>query len=78
MALKSMTVRIEEELNDRLENLANETKRTKSFYVLEALTKSIDDIEDIYLAEKRLEDVRAGRSRTFTLEEVEDRLGLDD
>jgi len=78
MPLKSMTVRIEEELNDRLENLARETNRTKSFYVHEALTKSIDDIEDIYLAERRLENIRAGRSRTFTLEEVEDRLGLVD
>jgi RHH-type rel operon transcriptional repressor/antitoxin RelB len=37
----------------------------------------MDDMEDIYLAESRLEAVRAGRSRTFTLNEVERDLGLD-
>jgi RHH-type rel operon transcriptional repressor/antitoxin RelB len=35
-------------------------------------------MEDIYLAEKRLEDLRAGRSSTMTLEEVEKALGLAD
>ena len=35
----------------------------------------LDDLEDIYLAERRLEDLRAGRTRTFTLEEVERDLG---
>ena len=37
----------------------------------------LDDLEDIYLAESRLEGIRAGRSRTYTLEEVEQDLGLD-
>ena len=40
--------------------------------------KYLDDLEDIYLAEKRLEDLRAGRSRTYTLDEVKKELGLED
>jgi hypothetical protein len=35
-----------------------------------------EDIEDIFIAEKRLEDLRAGRSQTHSLEEVERALGL--
>ncbi len=78
MALKSVTVRIEDTLDERLEDLARKTHRTKSFYVREALLRVIDDIEDIYLADQRMEDLRAGRSRTFTIDEVEARLGLAD
>ncbi len=35
-----------------------------------------DDLEDLYLAEQRLVEVRAGRSKVHTLEEVERDLGL--
>ena len=71
-------VRIPAELNARLDILSKETGRNKSFYVREALSEYIADMEDIYLAEKRLEDLRAGRSSTMTLEEVEKALGLAD
>ena len=38
--------------------------------------EKIDDLEDIYLAEQRLEDIRAGRSKSHTVDEVERDLGL--
>ena len=37
-----------------------------------------EDAEDLIIAEKRLEELRAGRSRTHSLEEVERELGLVD
>jgi len=37
----------------------------------------LEDLEDIYLADKALEDLRAGRSRTYTLDEVAVELDLD-
>jgi hypothetical protein len=37
-----------------------------------------EDAEDLFIAEKRLTDLRAGRSRTHSLEEVERDLGLID
>jgi len=37
-----------------------------------------EDAEDIIVAEKRLEELRTGRSRTHSLEEVERELGLVD
>ena len=39
--------------------------------------KHLDDLEDIYLAEKRLEDVRAGKSKTIPLEKVMANHGLE-
>ncbi len=73
-----LAVRLPEEIEHRLVNLAKKTGRTKSFYAREAILQYLDDLEDIYLAEKRLEDLSAGRSRTYTLEEVEEELGLED
>ena len=73
-----LAVRLPEEIEHRLVNLAKKTGRTKSFYAREAILEYLDDLEDIYLAEKRLEDLRAGRSRTYTLEEVEKELDLED
>jgi RHH-type rel operon transcriptional repressor/antitoxin RelB len=73
-----ISVRLPEEVERRLAALARNTGRSKAFYIREAILEHLDDLEDIYLAEKRLEDLRAGRSRTYTLEEVERELGLAD
>ena len=44
----------------------------------EAILEHLDELEALYLAEQRLMDNRAGRSHTYTLEEVERELGLAD
>jgi len=72
-----LAIRLPPELEQRLEALAAATGRTKTFYARKAIVAFLDDLEDIYLAESRLEAIRAGRSRTYTLEEVEQDLGLD-
>ena len=73
-----LAIRLPDEIETRLEALAQATGRTKTFYAREAILEHLDDLEDLYLAEKRLIDIRAGRSRTFTLDEVERELGLAD
>jgi len=40
--------------------------------------RHLDDFEDIYLAEKVLDRIRSGKEQTYTLEEVERELGLED
>ena len=70
-----LAIRLPADIEHRLEALAEATGRTKTFYAREAIVAHMDDLEDIYLAERRLEDLRAGRTRTFTLEEVERDLG---
>ena len=73
-----LALRLPEEIEQRLSALAKKTGRTKSFYAREAIMEHLDDLEDIYLAEERLEDIKAGRGRTFTLEEMELELDLAD
>jgi RHH-type rel operon transcriptional repressor/antitoxin RelB len=71
------SIRLPLEIEKRLEELSLQTGRNKSFYVKEAIIGHLDDIEDIYLAEKRLEDIRAGRTQTIPLHEVMKRYGMD-
>jgi len=71
------SIRLPHEIENRLEKLSSQTGRSKSFYVKEAIVEHLDEIEDVYLAEKRLEDIRAGRTQTIPLEEVMKRYGMD-
>ena len=57
--------------------LAKATKRPKSFYVREALERSIDDIEDAYLAEATYEDFLKSGEKAIPLIEVERSLDLE-
>lgn len=72
-----VSLRLPENLNQRLSSLAAQTGRSKTFYMLEAIKQHIDDLEDLYLAEKRLLDVRSGKTQTVLLEEVMKRYGLE-
>lgn len=71
------SIRLPHEIEERLEKLAAQTGRNKAFYVKEAIMEHLDDIEDIYLAEKRLELIRSGRVQTTPLQEVMKRYGMD-
>ena len=72
----SVSLRLPDDLNFRLGDLAAKTGRSKTFYMLEAIRDHLDDLEDLYLAEQRLIEIRAGRSRTVSLDDVERNLGL--
>lgn len=73
-----LAIRLPPEIEQRLEALAQATGRTKTFYAREAIVEHMDDLEDIYLAEKRLEDLRAGRTQAVPIENVMRRYGLAD
>ena len=72
----AVSLRFPEDLSQRLSNLAAQTGRSKTFYMLEAIKQHIDDLEDLYLAEQRLLDVRAGRAVIHSIDDVERSLGL--
>lgn len=73
-----LAIRLPPEIEERLASLAKATGRSKTFYAREAILEYLDDLEDIYLAEQRLIDIRAGHSKTIPLEEVMKRYGMDD
>lgn len=64
------TIRLNPEIESRLDMLARETGRSKAFYLRHLIEDNLDDLEDVYLAEKRLEALRAGKSSTVSANEV--------
>ena len=77
-AVKPVALRLPDEISRRLQRLADLTGRSKTFYMIEAIKEHLDDLEDLYLAEQRLIDIRAGKSQTLPLEEVMKRYGMED
>jgi len=72
------SIRLPAELEQRLDDLAARTGRTKAFYLRQAIAEYLDDMEDLYLAEKELQAVREGASPIYLLEEVMRVHGVDD
>jgi len=72
------TIRLPEDLEQRLNALARRTGRPKAFYIREAISEHLADLEDAYLADRVLTEVREGRMATYTLDDVERELGLED
>jgi RHH-type rel operon transcriptional repressor/antitoxin RelB len=67
-----LALRLDPRIEERLSRLAKKTGRTKSYYAREAILKHLDDLEDTYLALRRLE--RPGK--TYSAREVKRELGL--
>ena len=70
----SQTVRLPDELAQRLEQLANTTKRSKTSYIVEALERHLDEVEDLELALSRFRDPDA---QWIEHDDVRRELGLD-
>lgn len=71
------SIRLDPAIEQRLDRLARLTGRTKAYYLRELVTDGLVDLEDVYLAEQRLTDIKSGRSETVSLEALMKRYGLE-
>jgi RHH-type rel operon transcriptional repressor/antitoxin RelB len=69
-----LSIRLKPALERRLSRLARQTGRTKTFYATKLIEENIEDLEDRYLAEARLET----RGKRYSTAQVRRHLGLDD
>ena len=53
-----LSIRLDPDIEKRLAELARRTGRTKSYYARELIEGNLEDLEDRYLAEARLEKRR--------------------
>ena len=72
-----LAIRLSEDIEKRLETLARRTGRTKTYYVREAILQHLEDLEDLYLAERALERIRNDEEPTIPLEDVIKRHGVE-
>ena len=62
-----LAVRLPEDIEKRIAELAFRTGRTKTYYVKEAIMEQLDKLEDKYLALDRLENP----AKRWSLDELE-------
>lgn len=72
-----LAIRLPADIESRLDALAQATGRTKTFYAREAIVEHLEDLEDLYLAEQRLTELRANKTQALPLEDVMKRYGLE-
>lgn len=75
---RQTAVRLSDDTYARLKNLAEQTGRTATFYIREAIEQHLEELEDAYLADQILARVRDGSEKTYSLDEVERELDLAD
>ena len=67
-----LAIRLDSDTENRLALLAKKTGRTKTFYAREAILEHLRDLEDIYLASRRL----LRPAKTYSAKDVKRELGL--
>lgn len=67
-----LAIRLQPDIEKRLDRLAKKTGRTKTFYAREAIIKRLEDLEDYYLASEAAKNP----GRVYTSEEAKRELGL--
>ena len=65
-----LSLRLPADIESRLEFLARQTGRTKSYYAREAILEKIEDLEDAYLGEQVLERIRKGEEKVLSADEM--------
>lgn len=76
-ATSAAMIDVSQELLARYDKLAETTGRSREFLMNEALEHSIDKLEYEFGLLKTVEDYRAGKLETYSLDEVREALGLD-
>ena len=73
----AVSIRLDPEIEQRLDHLAAQTGRAKSYYLRELIEGGLDDLEDFYLADATMERVRKGEEAVLAAAEVRKSIALD-
>ena len=76
--MKRTAVRLPDATYARLRALADRSGRTATFYIREAIERHLEDLEDLHAAEKAAAEHRETDGRTFSLDQLDDYLGVED
>jgi RHH-type rel operon transcriptional repressor/antitoxin RelB len=71
-----ISLRLKEPIVSRLNSLSKKTGRSKTAYITEAIIEHLSELEAIYLAEERLEKIKAGNVKTISWKDVQKKNAL--
>ena len=72
-----LAIRLPEKIEERLERLAKRTGHTKAYFVRQAIIEHLEDLEDVEIADQRLDKLRTGKTRTVPLSRLLRKYAVD-
>lgn len=73
---KAINIRMDESLLSDLDQYAQELDRSRTYLIEKAVSAYFDTLDEI-ISDKRIDDIKSGKSEVYTLEEVALKLGLN-
>ncbi|MEA2072001.1 MAG: CopG family transcriptional regulator [Campylobacterota bacterium] len=72
---KAINIRMDESLLSDLDSYAHELERSRTFIIEKAVSTYFDTLDEL-ISDKRIDELKAGKSEVYSLEEVAKQLGL--
>jgi len=73
---KAINIRMNETLLADLDSYAKELERSRTYIIEKAVSAYFDTLDEI-ISDKRIDEIKTGKTEVYSLEEVAQRLGLD-
>jgi RHH-type rel operon transcriptional repressor/antitoxin RelB len=73
----AVSIWLDPDIEKRLDHLAAQTGRAKSYYLRELIEGGLEGLEDLYLADRTMERVRRVSEKLLSATQVRKDLGLD-
>ncbi len=65
------SVRLSADIEDKLDQLAKDTGRSKAFYIRKVIETYIDEIIDCYRVDRAIKEIKSGKRTAISQDEVE-------
>ena len=72
---KAINIRMDETLLTELDSYAKELERSRTYIIEKAVSTYFDTLDEI-ISDKRIDELKAGKTEIYSLEEVAQRLGM--
>ena len=72
---KAINIRMDETLLSDLDSYAKELERSRTYLIEKAVSTYFDTLDEM-ISDKRIDELKSGKSEVYSLEEVAQRLGL--
>lgn len=75
MSKKAINIRMDESLLSDLDSYATELDRSRTYIIEKAVSSYFDTLDEM-ISDKRIDDIKSGKSEVYTLEQVLEKLAL--
>ena len=73
---KAINIRMDETLLTDLDSYAQELERSRTYIIEKAVSTYFDTLDEM-ISDKRIDELKAGKTEVYSLEDVAQRLGLN-